>query len=114
VDVARGKPAETYFKVLDSHEKTALVEARPFTGRTHQIRVHLAACGHPVLNDSLYSRLPRPAGGDEYLALRAVSLSYPDPFTRKRVSINAPTAEFLRTYGYEQGKSEESPGPQRV
>jgi RluA family pseudouridine synthase len=112
VDAARGKLAETHFKVLDTREKTTLVEARPLTGRTHQIRVHLLACGHPVLNDPLYS--PDDSPRTEHLALRAVRLHYTDPFTRKTVSINAPIAEFLRSYGYEQRNPEEFHGPRRT
>src|SRR5437867_5936966 len=49
-----GKEAETHFKVLWRGRDTSLVEAKPVTGRTHQIRVHLAACGYPVVGDPLY------------------------------------------------------------
>jgi RluA family pseudouridine synthase len=54
VDARHGKVAETHFRVLQIGQKTALVEAHPYTGRTHQIRVHLAASGHPVVGDELY------------------------------------------------------------
>ncbi|MGA7828607.1 MAG: RluA family pseudouridine synthase [Geobacteraceae bacterium] len=53
--VARpGKEAQTMFRVVAEGEGTALVEARPLTGRTHQIRVHLAHCGLPIVGDSTY------------------------------------------------------------
>jgi len=53
--VARpGKEAQTGFRVVASGDGAALVEARPFTGRTHQIRVHLAHCGLPIVGDSTY------------------------------------------------------------
>lgn len=62
VDDRTGKPAETHLKILtrfqarhgDSDRDASLVEARPTTGRTHQIRVHAYALGHPLLGDSLY------------------------------------------------------------
>lgn len=52
-----GKPSETHFKLLKYYEELdeSLVEAKPMTGRTHQIRVHLQALGHPILNDHLYN-----------------------------------------------------------
>jgi 23S rRNA pseudouridine1911/1915/1917 synthase len=49
-----GKPGVTEFRVLESFGRFAWVECRPLTGRTHQVRVHLAAAGAPVLNDALY------------------------------------------------------------
>jgi 23S rRNA pseudouridine1911/1915/1917 synthase len=56
VDRARGKPSETAFRLLEHVGPFSLVEATPRTGRTHQIRVHLAQIGHPVVCDGLYGR----------------------------------------------------------
>jgi 23S rRNA pseudouridine1911/1915/1917 synthase len=97
VDARNGKEAETHFRVLQQKEKLALVEARPFTGRTHQIRVHLAESGCPVVGDELYGR----QADKLKLGLRAVRLAYLDPFTRRRVEICAPTEEFCREFGFE-------------
>lgn len=49
-----GKDAITHFKVLDRYRDATLIELELETGRTHQIRVHMAYIGHPVLNDPLY------------------------------------------------------------
>ena len=49
-----GKASETYYKVIDSNNKYSLVELKPTTGRTHQLRVHLKYLGHPILGDALY------------------------------------------------------------
>jgi RluA family pseudouridine synthase len=63
VDNKNGQPSETQFKVMKRYQarpeqgggESALVEAKPMTGRTHQIRVHAYALGHPLLGDTLYS-----------------------------------------------------------
>jgi 23S rRNA-/tRNA-specific pseudouridylate synthase len=99
VDAQHGKESETHFRVLQSKGNTTLVEAHPVTGRTHQIRVHLAESGYPVVGDPLYG--PRPAKGERELGLRAVRLSYVDPFLRRRVEIRAPLEEFVREYGFD-------------
>ena len=93
-----GKDAETHLRVLETKGKRALVEARPITGRTHQIRVHLAESACPVVGDKLYGAEGQT--GKSALALRAVELAYTDPFTNKKVRIKAPVDEFLREYGF--------------
>jgi RluA family pseudouridine synthase len=62
IDKYRGKPSRTDFSLLLSAGNYSVVEARPATGRTHQIRVHLAALGHPVVCDPLYGKNSR--GGE--------------------------------------------------
>ena len=88
VDEKNGKPSETRFKVLKRYPDNALLEAELMTGRTHQIRVHAYALGHPLLGDILYSApetnlIARPA-------LHAYSLAFAHPTTNERVSFTTP------------------------
>lgn len=101
IDPRRGKPAETGFRVLAREGNRALIEARPTTGRTHQIRVHLAAAGCPVLGDDLYGNGAKDGAP---LALRSVYLAYSDPFLHRPVRIAAPVAGFLGEYGFAQAE----------
>lgn len=97
VDNRDGKEAETHFQVIQQKEKSALIEAHPLTGRTHQIRIHLAESGTPCVGDELYGKLER---GVE-LGLRAVQLAFQDPFTRRRIEIRAPIEKFCQEYGFD-------------
>ncbi len=60
VDEGRGKHAVTHYKVLEALNGAALVECRLETGRTHQVRVHMASIGHALLGDPTYGRTPQP------------------------------------------------------
>ena len=101
VDFREGKNAETHFRVLQAGAKTSLLEAQPVTGRTHQIRIHLLAGGHPVVGDELYGPVTKGASkGKARLGLRSVFLGYKDPFTRRPIRIEAPAGEFLREFNF--------------
>lgn len=81
-----GKPAVTHFRKLERLDEGALVAARLETGRTHQIRVHAAAIGHPVLGDRVYGPDPAP---DCAIQLHAAFLAFAHPST------GAPCAFFV-------------------
>ncbi|HEY5080292.1 MAG TPA: pseudouridine synthase, partial [Opitutaceae bacterium] len=101
-----GKPSLTEFRILEPFGRFAWVECRPQTGRTHQVRVHLAAAGAPVLNDPLYgdpgsllllSGLKRRYKGRQEekplisrLALHAGSLGFTHPLNREPMEIVSP------------------------
>jgi 23S rRNA pseudouridine1911/1915/1917 synthase len=98
-----GKPAVTVYRVLEPLHGAALVEVDLLTGRTHQIRVHLAELGHPLLGDALYGGTRR---GDARVkavqavlgrqALHAARLAFAHPRTGKRRVFEAPLPEDLR------------------
>ena len=91
VDLAHGKPALTCWRVLsrdESGQRTRL-ELAPETGRTHQLRVHLKAWGHPIAGDTLYgSEGPDPA--PERLLLHAWTLAFTHPATELAVTFEDP------------------------
>lgn len=87
VDDKKGKPSETRFKILRRDQSSTLVEAMPMTGRTHQVRVHAKALGHPLVGDVLYGAseskvIARPA-------LHALSLTFTHPTTHERPRFKA-------------------------
>ena len=83
------KKAETFFQVQRIFRDTTLLEIRPVTGRTHQIRVHMAAAGHPIVGDPIYGRKKEPR---EYprLFLHAHTLSFIHPTTGERLTFASP------------------------
>jgi RluA family pseudouridine synthase len=90
VDHGKGKPAVTPLRVLERFGAYALVEAKPETGRTHQIRAHLAALRLPVLGDPLYGAAAAENGPIDRTALHAHSLAFHHPATLHAVSFKAP------------------------
>lgn len=75
-----GKSATTHYKVIDSNDKYSLVELKPVTGRTHQLRVHLRQLGHPILGDHLYG-----GKASDRLYLHAKSLEITIPGSQRKV-----------------------------
>jgi 23S rRNA (cytosine1962-C5)-methyltransferase len=84
-DVHHGQKAETRFRVLQTNNGLTQVEAEPLTGRTHQIRVHAADLGFPILGDVLYGGTPA-----QRLMLHAVELTIHHPHTGEPMTFHAP------------------------
>ncbi|MDP9402151.1 MAG: RluA family pseudouridine synthase [Actinomycetota bacterium] len=96
---AGGKEARTRYRVVSRHADPApvsLLECRLETGRTHQIRVHLAAIGHPVVGDTRYRGTARPALTLPRPFLHAACLSFDHPSTGRRLSFSSPLPEDLQ------------------
>jgi 23S rRNA pseudouridine1911/1915/1917 synthase len=116
-----GKEAVTFYEVLERFRGYAFLRCKPATGRTHQIRVHLAHIGHPIVSDKAYSGRDRLTLGDligpgaseadaatvliDRQALHAASLRLDHPLTRQPLHLTAPlpddmirTLEALRRY----------------
>ncbi len=85
--VESGRDAATEYRVVERLRGASLVEARPKTGRTHQIRVHLAAIGHPLVGDRLYGHASSLIGRQ---ALHAWRIAFTHPRTGERMEIEAP------------------------
>ncbi|WP_019771811.1 RluA family pseudouridine synthase [Streptococcus sobrinus] len=93
---AKGKPAVTHFKVLERFGSYTLVELRLETGRTHQIRVHMAYIGHPLAGDPLYGPRKTLKGRGQFL--HAQTLGFTHPRTGKLVEFSVqPPAIFQET-----------------
>jgi tRNA pseudouridine32 synthase/23S rRNA pseudouridine746 synthase len=90
----KGQPSLTRWKILGRAQDLTLLELRPVTGRTHQLRVHCQASGWPILGDPIYGTAPRFHGPGLHLHARAVTVPlYPkkDPIT-----VEAPVPEHMR------------------
>lgn len=91
-----GKNAVTHFKVLKRHNNYTLLEVKIETGRTHQIRVHLAEIGFPIIGDGVYSN-GKNEWGVEGQCLHAKSIRFKHPITQKEMLIEAPLPEYFKT-----------------
>ena len=94
INEKNGKDAITHYKVLERFEKYTYMEFKLETGRTHQIRVHMASIGHPLLGDPLYSN-----GKSSYKlqgqTLHAMTIGFIHPKTGKYIEITAPLPEYF-------------------
>jgi tRNA pseudouridine32 synthase/23S rRNA pseudouridine746 synthase len=107
IDAELGKPSLTRYRVLSRNTDSTRVELEPVTGRTHQLRVHMAAIGHPILGDALYGDAPNIKAAERFvrplarnaregcaprLLLHAQSLSFIHPVSNMSLNLEcAPT-----------------------
>ena len=96
-DAAKGRLSHTAYKVLKGGKGFSLVEVHLLTGRKHQIRVHFAEKGHPVVGDSKYGRGKI---GSKRLALHARSITFTHPFSGKQMTFDTGIPrDFVRLLG---------------
>lgn len=88
----RGKPSCSIVRVLERFEDATLIEVQLITGRTHQIRVHMASIGHPVYNDTLYGFGKIKIKTEEQV-LQSYKLTFPRPFDGELMSFELPLDE---------------------
>jgi tRNA pseudouridine32 synthase/23S rRNA pseudouridine746 synthase len=91
VDLERGKPSLTRYAVLgrDPHRHTTRLALTPLTGRSHQLRVHMQALGHPILGDALYAPAEVIAQASRLL-LHAQTLAFAHPVSGDWMRFEAP------------------------
>ena len=95
VVTAMGKPAETGFKVVSKKKNATLVEAKPLTGRTHQIRAHLAYLGHPVAGDPEFDKRAEGVPVPPRMMLHAYRLMFEHPASgRPAMFVAEPPKDF--------------------
>jgi tRNA pseudouridine32 synthase/23S rRNA pseudouridine746 synthase len=89
IDPARGRPSQTAWRLLERRDATARLEVEPLTGRSHQIRLHLATLGHPILGDPLYGDDGSAAAAGRML-LHATRLAVAHPDDDRTVAWHSP------------------------
>jgi len=92
--LGEGREAITHWRVIDSHDGYSHITCRLETGRTHQIRVHMAYTGHPLLGDIVYGN-KKPYPGLAGQCLHATKLTFIHPSTNEEITVEAPLPEWF-------------------
>ena len=102
----KGKNSITHFTVLKRYKNYTYIELIIETGRTHQIRVHMAEIGHPVVGDAVYSNGKNPFNVEGQM-LHAKKIEFNHPITKKRISFEAKLPEYFKDVLEKLDKEEE-------
>ncbi len=106
---AQGRPARTEWELVEAFPRNAQLQLWPYTGRTHQIRVHLSHIGHPIVGDRTYGWRPRPNDSvPPRILLHAQKLSFMHPKTGHLLDMKASLPEDMRLFCQHL---KEEPGP---
>ncbi len=89
IDHEAGKPSRTLYETLSASGTSARLLLTPLTGRSHQLRVHLAAIGHPILGDEFYAH-PEARAAAPRLCLHAAALSFRHPLSGETLDLESP------------------------
>ena len=100
INEKNGKPAITHYKVLERFGNYTYMQCKLETGRTHQIRVHMASTGHPLLGDALYSSGRSPFKHLQGQCLHAQTIGFVHPRTGKYMEYSAPLPEYFEKLLY--------------
>lgn len=92
----QGKPALTHFHRITTKDNKTLLSCRLETGRTHQIRVHLASLGYPIINDAIYGTI----SNEQPMALQAMMLEWIDPLSQQSMTYTLPLEKQLNIADY--------------
>ena len=95
INEKNGKPAVTHYKVLKRFDKYTYMQFKLETGRTHQIRVHMASIGHPLLGDSVYGTAKSAFKHLQGQTLHAKTIGFIHPSTGEYLEVSAPLPEYF-------------------
>ena len=95
VNEKNGKPAVTHYRVLERFGAYTYIECELETGRTHQIRVHMASIGHPLVGDTVYGPKKCPFPKLQGQTLHAMVLGFRHPRTGEYLEVTAPLPQYF-------------------